>query len=238
MRGLAIALFLSVPGTAVAQQDPCASVSCGPHGVCTPEDRDAYCFCDEGYEAVDRRCVRAPVRRVVEVGHVSDVGTRIVSIAQGEDGRELHTVGRWREGMEPGPLARYVAPGTLWCSDFVSWVYRAAGVPFTGGYHGGWLIRNNASIRRWFVRRDAWVERGDAGWSSFTPSPGDYVRISTRTWGHSAIVRRVEGDTLHLVEGNASGRVRLIRYARFRAHERIEGFGLVRLAQSYRPRRS
>jgi len=76
------------------------------------------------------------------------------------------------------------------------------------------------------------------GYGSFTPSPGDYVRISTPTWGHSAIVRSVQGTTLHLVEGNARGHVRLIRYERWREHARIEGFGLIRAAHAPRPRRS
>lgn len=226
--------LLSTASIAAGQQqparDPCAAVSCGPHGVCTPEEDTAYCFCDEGYVSLGRSCTRAPISRLAPITRVADLGARIVALAEGEDGRDLANVGRWRQGMEPGPLSRYVAPDGLWCSDFVSWVYHAAGVPLTGGESGGWLVRTNASIRRWFVRRRAWVGRSDEGWSSVTPSPGDYVRISTRTWGHSAIVRRIEGDTLFLIEGNASGRVRLIRYLRFRQHERIEGFGLIRLA--------
>lgn len=239
MRALPLLVVLAVALPARAQQhDPCAGVRCGAHGVCVSEVQEAYCFCDEGFEAVGRACVRAPVRRHAVTIPASDVGARIVGLASAEDGRDLANVGRGRASMEPGPLARYVAPGGLWCSDFVSWVYRAAGVPFTGGYHGGWMLPNNVAIRRWFVRRSAWVAHDDAGYRSFAPSPGDYVRIRTSTWGHSAIVRAVVGDTLHLVEGNARGHVRLIRYEHFRQHERIEGFGLVRLAQSYRPRRS
>ncbi len=129
-------------------------------------------------------------------------------------------------------------PGGLWCSDFVSWVYRAAGVPFSGGYEGGWLLTNNLAIRHWFERRGWWVQKHGPEWASFQPRPGDYVRIRTRRWGHSAIVRFVEGDTLHVIEGNAGGRVRLTRYARFREHERIDGFGLVTMPETrqLRPR--
>lgn len=222
-------------------QDPCAGVSCGAHGVCVPESETPYCFCDEGWAALGQRCVRAPRPTGPRPpAAVSEPGARAVAIALAEDGRDLASVGREREasGLQPGALARYVTRDGLWCSDFVSWVYRAAGVPFTGGYEGGWLLTNNAAIRRWFERRGAWLDRTHPGYRSFTPQPGDYVRVSTPTWGHSAIVRAVEGDTLHAIEGNARGRVHLVRYRRFRDHERIEGFGLLRLAHAYRPRRS
>jgi len=236
--GFVLVLGLATIASAQPPADPCAGVRCGTHGLCVSESQEAYCFCDEGFEASGRSCVRAPTRRMLITTPASELGVRIVGLASAEDGRDLANVGRSRASLEPGPLARYVTPGALWCSDFVSWVYRAAGVPFTGGAHGGWMLPTNAAIRRWFVRRSAWIERGDVGYGSFTPSPGDYVRISTPTWGHSAIVRSVQGTTLHLVEGNARGHVRLIRYERWREHARIEGFGLIRAAHAPRPRRS
>jgi len=240
MRTLFVVVVLAIAPVAAAQPpvDPCAGVRCGTHGVCMSEAQEAYCFCDEGFEAAGRACVRAPVRRLRVTTPASELGARIVGLAAAEDGRDLANVGRSRASLEPGPLAQYVAPNALWCSDFVSWVYRAAGVPFTGGYHGGWMLPNNVAIRRWFVRRGAWAAREDPGYQSFTPSPGDYVRVSTPTWGHSAIVRSVQGTTLHLVEGNARGHVRLIRYERWREHARIEGFGLVRTAHAHHRRRS
>jgi hypothetical protein len=165
----------------------------------------------------------------------STIGIAVVQIASAEDGHDLPHVGLART-QPPGPLIRYVRADALWCSDFVSWVYRAAGLPFTGGYEGGWMLRNNAAIRAWFERRGAWVGRGNppagaAGFGTFTPRAGDYVRISTSTWNHSAIVRYVEGSTLHLVEGNAGGHVRLTRYRRWREDPRFEGFGMATLVR-------
>jgi len=207
----------------------CAEVACSGHGQCLTEKEDRYCFCDEGYSAVGLACRRsAPlIRRTV-------AGGAIARLARGEVGRPLESVGRYRRDY-PRRLAEYVPEDALWCSDFVSWVYRAAGTPLSGGYQGGWLVPNNVAMKRWFERHHLWVERGDWNWGSFEPKPGDYIRIRTRTWGHSAIVERVEGETLHLIEGNAGGRVRATRYQRFRIHPKVEGFGIATETSTRRP---
>ena len=209
------------------RRDPCRDVHCG-HGRCVSEMEDAFCFCEEGYAASGLACRAVQPARAL-VSQPSSIGLSIVQVAIAEDGRDLAHVGEGRS-LPPGPLARYVRAGGLWCSDFVSWVYRAAGVPFTGGYEGGWMLPNNAAIRGWFERRGTWVGRTERGYGSFQPRPGDYVRISTPTWNHSAIVRYAEGSTLYAVEGNAGGHVRLTRYTRWREDVRLEGFGLVSLA--------
>jgi hypothetical protein len=209
---------------------PCDGVRCSRHGACVSEDAQAYCFCDEGYRAESLTCVPAPAIQRRTVSTVD--GTRIVEVALAEEGRRLEQVGALRVEA-PGPLSRWVS-GTLWCSDFVSWVYRVAGVPFSGGYGDGrgWHLTSNTTIRTWYQRRHAWVDHDTDAWPTFRPRAGDYVRISTPTWGHSAIVRYVEGSTLYTVEGNASGRVVTTRYRDFRAHPRIDGFGMTTMADA------
>lgn len=214
----------------LAPPAPCEGVSCSSHGQCVSEDAQAYCFCDEGYRAEELRCVRAPASRARAAPPASVDGTHIVETALAEHGHTLAEVGAMRV-LPPGPLSQWVS-GTLWCSDFVSWVYRAAGVPFTGGYGdgGGWHLTSNTTIRAWYQRHDAWIDRSAPEWSSFRPRPGDYVRISTSRWGHSGIVRYVVGGTLHTIEGNADGHVITTHYGGYRAHERIDGFGLTTMA--------
>lgn len=229
MRSAVAAMFVVsvalAPSGVLAQ--PCAGVTCSRHGECIEEGEEAFCFCDEGFSAVELRCVRGPSPRQSDTA--SSSGARIVELALAQEGRDLAAVGAGRV-EEPGPLSRWVRPGGLWCSDFVSWVFRAAGVPFSSGYGGGWLLTNNVAIRRWFVRRRAWVEHGSTEWATFRPRQGDYVRIHTREWGHSAIVRYVEGSTLFTIEGNASGHVRATRYPHWREHARIDGFGMTTMA--------
>ena len=222
-----VLLSLVAAALPAAAQPACQGIRCSGHGECLEEDGTPLCFCDEGYSADGVRCLRAPALRPPAPG----AAERAAQLAAAEDGHDLSAVGAGLgPAGTPGPLALFVRPGGLWCSDFVSWAYRAAGASFTGGYQGGWLLPTNLAIRRWFVRRDAFVDRDSAEWESFEPRPGDYVRIHTSTWGHSAIVRAVEGRTLHLVEGNAGGHVRLTVYTRFKDHERIDGFGSFGLA--------
>lgn len=218
------------PAAALAQPPPCDGVRCSHHGECVSEDAQAYCFCDEGYRAVELTCVAVHPQRTRSVSTVQ--GAHIVEVALAEQGHHLAEVGTSR-AEPPGPLSRWVS-GTLWCSDFVSWVYRAAGVPFSGGYGdgGGWQLTSNTTIRAWYRRHHAWVDHDAADWDTFRPRPGDYVRVSTPTWGHSAIVRYVEGNTLFAVEGNASGRVALTHYDNFRTHTRIDGFGMTTMADA------
>jgi hypothetical protein len=242
MRTLAwVVLVCALPSHVAAQQDvrlrvvrpttptPCDGVRCSRHGECVSEAEQAYCFCDEGYRAEELRCVPAPIAR----RHAATVdGTRIVEVGLAERGHDLAGVGAGRT-EPPGPLSAWVS-GTLWCSDFVSWVYRVAGVPFTSGYGdgGGWHLTSNTTIRRWYQRREAWIDHESPQWSTFRPRPGDYVRIHSSTWGHSAIVRYVEGDTLHTIEGNASNRVIVTHYAHYRTHEHIDGFGMTTMADA------
>lgn len=222
----------AVSGASRAAAQACANVGCSGHGACLEEDGEAMCFCEEGYAAVSATCEAAEAQP--SRTRSSAVGGVIVHLATAEAGRELETVGKSLIG-DPGRLSQYVRAGGLWCSDFVSWVYRAAGVPFTGGTQGGWLLGNNVMIRGWFQRRGLWVQRGTPEYESFTPRPGDYVRLHGNRWGHSAIVRYVIGTTLYLVEGNAGHRVRLTSYRNFRGRERIDGFGILTLPE---PRRA
>ncbi len=224
---LAAALLGTLPpGTARA--DACRGVRCSEHGQCIAEDTIPACFCDEGFMAEGLRCVPA---RPAPVSSVD--GEAIVAIARSEVGRELATVGLHQLDY-PGALRDHLPADELWCTDFVAWVYRIAGAPLGGGYEGGWLVTNNRALRKHFERRGLWVDHLDPSFATFEPRPGDYVRIRTRTWGHSALVERVEGDALHIIEGNARGVVRANVYRDFRRHPKIDGFGIVTDAEGRR----
>ncbi len=224
VRWLLVLVCLATP-TYVLADSPCTGISCSDHGTCVYENTQTYCFCDEGYAAEGTSCVAAPFTALPRP-NVEQAGDSIVRIARNEVGNDLRAVGMARRRY-PMSLERYLPDDALWCSDFVSWVYRAAEVPLTGGYEGGWLVTNNNAMRSWFERRGLWVSKYSPHFATFQPQPGDYVRIRTRTWGHSAIVERVEGETLYIIEGNAGGRVRANRYRNFRQHYKIGGFGIV-----------
>jgi len=99
----------------------------------------------------------------------------------------------------------YSGGGKNWCSEFVSWVYKEADVPFNGGRKGGWLLVDTGKIRRWFKKKKAYIDRNDSDWDTFVPSPGDYVfigRVGNSKRKHSGLVHRVCGNDLHTIEGN------------------------------------
>lgn len=235
MAALVSASIGPLPRPSVADEGACRDVFCSGHGTCMTERDEPFCLCEDGYAASELSCVRAEDPDDLETRRRSPTaGGRIVYVATAESGRGPSFVGAGLTS-EPGALSRYLRPREMWCSDFVSWVYRMAGVPFTGGYRGGWLLTNNFAIRRWFHRRGLWIDRDSSAWATFTPMPGDYIRMHTPSGnGHSAIVRYAMGDTLYTVEGNVGNRVQLRRYARFREQPRIDGFGFVTMPDARR----
>jgi len=104
-----------------------------------------------------------------------------------------------------------------WCADFVSYVLRLAGHPFTGGLSGGWRIAAAAGVRDWFAARSRYAPRALAD-----PRPGDVVYFRH---SHVGIVVAVHGIVLTTIEGNASDAVRERVYTAWRSIADIDGFG-------------
>jgi hypothetical protein len=104
-----------------------------------------------------------------------------------------------------------------WCADFVSYVLRLAGRPFTGGLSGGWRIAAAAGVRDWFAARGRYAPRPLAA-----PRPGDVVYFRH---SHVGIVAAVRGAVLTTIEGNASDAVRERVYPGWRSIGDIDGFG-------------
>ena len=231
MRGALVPLVVVCVGTwgrARAQEDPCDGVACSAAGACFSERGEAFCLCDEGFVAEGLSCVPAESIEDVRVRRRPGLAERVVEVALAQEGMGRFGVGRTFDGY-PHELWRYLAPNEWWCTDYVAWVYRAAGAPFTGGYEGGWLVPSNDAAAAWFARNGLWVARDSDAWRTFEPRPGDFVRFATLRGGHSAIVTHVEGDTLHTIEGNVDNHVRRGRYERFRQHAAIDGIGMVTL---------
>lgn len=122
-------------------------------------------------------------------------------------------------GSNRGPGIDVFTDGNAeaWCADFVSWVLRAAGRPFSGGLSSGWRIAWTGDVRSWFMERSAYRDRLSAD-----PQPGDVVWFEH---GHVGIVERVRGDDLLTIEGNAGDAVTRRTYARWRLNGDIGGFG-------------
>lgn len=84
-----------------------------------------------------------------------------------------------------------------WCADFVSWLYKQAGDPFTGGASGGWRIAGVPGI----------IQLGQNGGgrfhyhtSNYTPKPGDMA--IHRGHQHVNLVVSVVGKTVVMIGGD------------------------------------
>lgn len=132
-------------------------------------------------------------------------GGDIVSIAQAELAKGVKEdplgcdAGNPSRSGSCGPEVDKYTDSTLeyWCADFVSWVYKEAGTPFTGGSSGGWRIPAVDSVRAWFQEKATWVDNGPG----VKPQPGD---VYTMGISHTGIVEKVEGDTIYTISGNTS----------------------------------
>lgn len=104
-----------------------------------------------------------------------------------------------------------------WCADFVSWVYKQAGKPFTGGSSGGWRIAGALAVGRWFESNKLWINRGDSD-----PQPGDVIVFNH---GHVGLVEKVDGNTIETIEGNSSDKISRRTYTNYKNYSDIKGFG-------------
>ena len=84
-----------------------------------------------------------------------------------------------------------------WCADFVSWVHKEAGIPFTGGASGGWRIASVSSVESWFKANATWTDNGPG----VTPKAGD---VYTMGISHTGIVEKVEDNIVYTISGNTA----------------------------------
>ena len=117
-----------------------------------------------------------------------------------------------------------------WCADFVSWVYKEAGKPFTGGSSGGWRIPSVEGIQAW-MEANAEFHTNTAG--SPDPQPGDVYVINNGE--HIGIVVKVEGGKLYAISGNTSTEnfsngvgVGDTVYSDYKSNSSITGYGGLR----------
>ncbi len=174
------------------------------------------------------------VTAVVVIAGVAWAGVRLLNPSQAATNPIVYyastQVGQKEEplGSNRGPMVNVYTDGNAepWCADFVSWIYRKAGVAFTGGASGGWRIASVASAAQWFKSKGTWHYRS----SSYIPKPGDFVRFNwsgceCSSNNHAGIVERVDGTTLYTIEGNSSDMVRRKVYYNYKTYNKIIGFG-------------
>ena len=91
-----------------------------------------------------------------------------------------------------------------WCADFLSWVFKESGKPFTGGASGGWRIAAAAGVMDWFKANGTWIDNTAANRQSGPPKPGDVIYYNH---GHANMVVSLTGTSVKTVGGNQSNMV-------------------------------
>lgn len=110
-----------------------------------------------------------------------------------------------------------------WCADFVSWVYKQAGKPFTTGESGGWRIPSVYALDDYLSSQQIHFLKSDR---SKTPQPGDVIIMNDGgSRMHTGLVYTVDGDSITTIEGNVSDKVATRTFDNYRTHEGIHAFG-------------
>jgi hypothetical protein len=153
---------------------------------------------------------------------------RVIDVARAELAKKIHED---PNGCNCGPgVDDYTDHNPeFWCADFVSWVYKQAGTPFTGGASGGWRIPAAVGIANWMKAHGVWFDN-ESG--SGDPKPGDAIYFSHSHSGatggandHIGIIEKVDGDTLTTIEGNSGNAVNRNTYPGYRSNAEIIGWG-------------
>lgn len=126
--------------------------------------------------------------------------------------------------QEPRPEYFYtdVPQSEPWCANFVSYVYREAGLPFTNPVSGGWRIPGIYTLTDYLKQKDYWHSAD----SNYTPLPGDIVIYDGGVFGgHTNIVLKIEGDQMTTIGGNENNAIHIRTIDYTDSKYGIQGYG-------------
>lgn len=142
------------------------------------------------------------------------VDVAIGEIGYAEEGSNKTKYGKW-----------YGMNGAAWCHMFVSWCANQAGISVS-------IVPKTASTTtgmEWFKSKGLFKYKG-----KYTPKRGDIIYFKSAGASHVGIVEKVEGSTVHTVEGNTSNKVARRNYSLSAA--RITGYGAPQYASTNQSR--
>ena len=142
----------------------------------------------------------ASISTINEVSNTETPATLALQIAQSQVGQCEKPI-----GSNSGPMVNEylwsvgLHPGYAWCQAFVYWCYDEAvkklnkpnPVIRTAGVHDCW-------------NRSAKITKAAAAAQPGLINPGDQFILSFGNEGHTGIVEKIEGTTIHTIEGNSN----------------------------------
>lgn len=111
-----------------------------------------------------------------------------------------------------------------WCADFVSWVMKEYGQPFTNPNRGSWRIPGTHTLKEYFMSTGRWHPYGDG----YQPKVGDIaIYDGDGPYGqHTNFIMRNESGLLTTVGGNEAG---VIHVQQHRLNDDLKAVGFAEL---------
>ncbi|WP_030172070.1 CHAP domain-containing protein [Spirillospora albida] len=160
------------------------------------------------------------------------IGKKLLDVAKTqlgytEKGDGYTKFGEWYRKNVDGDNDAYFTTAP-WCDMFLAWAAEQADVTDQAGQFASTILH-----AKWFEKNDAWGTEPEPGAIVFYDwnGSGDIDQID-----HVGIVEKVDGKTLHTIEGNADG-YKLMR--KTRDMDTVVGFGYpskVKVAAKYTPK--
>ena len=97
-----------------------------------------------------------------------------------------------------------------WCADFVSWVFKEAGVPLSNPNSGYWRIPGTYTLRDYYEQND----RFEPSSSNYTPKIGDIMLYDNpSSFGqHTNIIIDITDGIITTIGGNEPGGIRIVKH--------------------------
>lgn len=144
---------------------------------------------------------------IIEKGLLSAEQIKVLDILKTE--HDLNPPGtKYSEGIEEA-----------WCADFVSWVYKEAGVPLSNPNSGSWRIPGTYTLREYYEAEGKFQPAS----SDYSPKIGDIMLYDNPSpFGqHTNIVINNERGVVTTIGGNEPGGIRIVE------HTKPEGAGFI-----------
>lgn len=136
---------------------------------------------------------------VVDTTQLTPVQQSLITILETE--YDLNPEGtKYSEGIEEA-----------WCADFVSWVYKEAGMPLSNPNSGSWRIPGTFTLREYYES----IETFEPASSSYEPKVGDVmIYDNPSSFGqHTNIVIAYKDGIVTTIGGNEPGGIRITEHS-------------------------
>lgn len=147
----------------------------------------------------------------IDTANLSPTRQKIISLAKTEF--EAQSAGtRFSQGVREA-----------WCTNFVSYIMKQAGVPLKNQHTGGWRIPGTFTLREYYEANGRFKPAN----SGYQPLPGDVAiyRNSPVFGDHTNIVLKNDNGVLTTVGGNEANRIRVF-VNRDKQYDGLLGYGV------------